>query len=83
MYQVSYLADAFDLLGDLTGSQLGILRWRSPAELGDSVVYFDVHPRHLRGAWVLTEVGADALFYLLLLLAYALDVAMLLADQWS
>ena len=70
-------------MGDLTGRQLGVLGGRRPAQFGDPVVYLDVHPRHLRGTRVLTDLGADALFYLLLLLAYALDVAMLLADQRS
>jgi hypothetical protein len=83
LYQVSHLADAFDLLGDLTGGQLGFLGGSGAAQLGDPVVYLDVHPRHLSGARVLADLGADALFYLFLLLAYALDVAMLLADQRS
>jgi hypothetical protein len=70
-------------LGDLTGGQLGVLGGRHAAQLGDPIVNFDVHPRHLSGARVLADVGADALFYLFLLLAYALDVAMLPADQRS
>src|SRR5215216_126088 len=80
-YQISYLADSFDLLGDLSSRQFRVLGRRGAAQLGDTVVYLDVHPRHLRGARVLTDVGSDALFYLLLLLAYTLDVPMLLADQ--
>ena len=83
MYQVLHFADAFDLLGDLTRRQLGIFGWCGPAQLGDSVVYLDVHPRHLRGAGILAEIGADALFQLFLLLANTLDGPVLLADQGS
>ena len=83
MYQVSHLADAFDLLGDLTGGQPSVLGGSYAAQLGDPFVYLDVHPRHLSGARVLADLGADALFYLFLLLPYALDVAMLLANKRS
>ena len=80
-YQISHLAHAFDLLGDLTSRQLGLLGGCHAAQLGYAVVYLDVDARHLRGARVLADVGADALLQVFLLLAYTLDGAVLLADQ--
>ena len=65
--EVSHLADALDVCGDLTCSLLGLLGGRNPPQLRHPVVDLDVDVRHVHRAGVLPDAGPYAVLDLLVL----------------